>query len=527
MKKLILRIWPTFFLMVLTVILRLINLQDLFYFTYDESIPAFVGRRIILWHHIPLIGGVTPFGFHLGPYFYWFYSSLLFIGKLNPVIWGWGSALLASFTTYLIYKVGKEFDNKKLGFTAAALWTFSYLANVYDRHLWALYWGPLTALLTVLSLNKIISGQKKYVYILAAVLALSIHADPSNLVFVLVAALTFFIFKHPYKRALLTLIAFLIITMMPLVIFDLRHNFANALPILSFIQKGNNNPSFNFEKFSGNSLLFPRTFSRLIYTFGDNEISKQYSYCRFYVTEKFSKIPPVFLILSSLFLVCFIFWSLTLNKLPLWKIISLSILSYFIGIQIYGTLFQADIFEHYLAGLFPLFLLAAAKLISSLPKKIWILIIAVFTMLNLYKLFTAQNMMGLTLKKSAIEYSMSRVGDRPFSLDSLSTCWKYNGYRYLFTVFGREPVKSYVDPNLAYLYGPTPIREKHPDTVVSFVVHDYQPETAEFSKRYNQLKENQTQNAFFGNIEIIIIDNSSDWFDHPQITKPGRPVGID
>lgn len=519
MKKQILRFWPIGLLIFLTIFLRLIKLQDLFYFTYDESVPAFVGRRIILWNHIPLIGGVTPFGFHLGPYFYWFYALLLFIGKLNPIIWGLAAAILASLTTFLIYIVGRDFGNRKLAITAAAFWTFSYLANVYDRHLWALYWGPAIALLTILSLNRIVNGQRRFIYLLCITLTISIHADPSNLVFVLVAALTFIFFKLPYKKALLIFIAFFIISITPLVIFDLKHNLSNTAPILNFIKSGNNNPAFNIEKFSNNSLLFPRTFSRLIYTFGDNEISKQYSYCRYFISEKFSKIPPIILILSSLFLILFIFWAYFLNKKVGWKIIALTITIYFVGIQIYGTLLRSDIFEHYLAGLFPLFMLAAAKLISSFPNKIWILTIAVFTILNLYKLFNAQNMMGLTVKKNAIEYTLKQVGDKPFSLDSLSSCWRYNGYRYLFTVFGREPVKSYVDPNFAYLYGTTPVWEKHPDSVVAFVIHDYQPETDDFYKRYNLLKLHQTKNAFFGNIEVIILDNSSGWFDQSKTQK--------
>lgn len=528
MKKKIQRFWPIALLIILTIFLRLIKLQDLFYFTYDEAVPAFVGRRIVLWHHIPLIGGVTPFGFHLGPYFYWFYSILLFIGKLNPIIWGLGAAILASLTTFFIYRVGKEFGNKKLAFTAATFWTFSYLANVYDRHLWALYWGPITGLLTIFSLNKIVNGQKRFTYLLCLTLAISIHADPSNLVFVLVAALTFIFFKLPYKKALLIFIAFFIISITPLVIFDFRHNFANTTPILNFIGTGNNNPAFNFEKLSHNSLLFPRTFSRLIYTFGDNEISKQYSYCRYYIFEKFAKIPLLVLILSSLFLTSFVFWAFVLNKKAGWKIIALTMAVYFLGIQIYGTVFQADIFEHYLTGLLPLFLLSFAKLISSFPKKILMLVLIFFTATNLNKLFNTQNMMSLTAKKNAIVYTLEQVGDRPFSLDSLSTCWKYNGYRYLFAVFGKEPVKSYVDPNFAYLYGTTPVWEKHPDSVVTFVIHDYQPETVDFYKRYNLLKLHQTKNAFFGNIEVVILDNSSGWFDQSKTQKSQKePFNIE
>src|SRR3989304_7040341 len=98
-----LKFWPIVLIIISAVIFRLWDLEQLFYFTYDEAVPAFVGRRLILWQHIPLIGGVTPFNFHLGPYFYWFYSAILFFGKLNPISWGWVSALIAMATALMMY----------------------------------------------------------------------------------------------------------------------------------------------------------------------------------------------------------------------------------------------------------------------------------------------------------------------------------------------------------------------------------------------------------------------------------------
>ena len=121
--------------------------------------------------------------------------------------------------------------------------------------------------------------------------------------------------------------------------------------------------------------------------------------------------------------------------------------------------------------------------------------------------------MGLTYKRQAIEYTMREVGNRDFSLDSLSTCWRYGGYRYLFAVFGREPVKSYVDPNLAYLYGPTKVAPEHPETVVAFITHDFVPETNSFYRQYSFLKAHEVENRIFGNIEVVILDNSSGWLD--------------
>lgn len=536
MSKKLAKFWPIIFLCLLTFILRVVNIEQLFYFTYDEAIPAFVGRRIILWQHVPLIGGVTPFGFHLAPYFYWFYTVLLYFGKLNPIIWGWAGAAIATITTLLMYKVGTLTGSRKIGFTAAVFWAFSFLANLYDRHLWALYWAPLFSLIVLLSLYKIIRGNQKFVYLLGASIALSIHADPSNLVFLLLSSIVWFIYKIPIKKSTLVAIALIFLSFAPLVVFDLKHNFANTKPVLVFAKAGNNNPGFHAQKFLDNTILFPRTFTRLAYTFGDNQVAKQYSYCRNYVSEKFNAIPSIFILFSSLAILSFIFWAFfktRRNRIDDSKnisyLVTLLIISYFLGIQIYGTFFKADIFEHYITGIFPCFLIILSILVSYLPKKLWIAALAIFVGLNLYKLSLARNDLGLTAKRQAIEYTMQQMGDdRPFSLDSLSTCWKLSGYRYLFIVFGREPIKSYVDPNLSYLYGTTAVAEKHPQTVVSFVAHDFAPETDEFYSRYALLKSHEVNSALFGKIEVVILNNSTGWFDQPlERVRPNIPNGVD
>lgn len=506
--------WPVLILALAAFLLRVYKIEDLFYFTYDESIPAFVGRRAILWQHIPLIGGVTPFNFHLAPYFYWFLAFILFLGNLNPIVWGWAAAFIAVATTFMMYLVGRSFASRKLGITAAILWAFSYLANVYDRHLWALWWGPLVSLVVIFSLYKIIKGNERFVFLLALILAFAIHADPSNLVFVVLAVVAWLVYKIPIKKS--TLLAFLIIifSFLPLVVFDIRHNFANIRPVLDFIKAGRNTPGFESQKFINNSLIFPQAASRLIYTFGDNEIAKQYSYCQTFVREKFQAIPWPIILITSLSILGFLFWSFAGYKNNQgWRTVSILIILYFLGIQLYGTVFRADIFEHYITGLFAVFLLILAKVLTLLPKNLWLAFLAIFVTMNLHKLLTSQNSQGLTYKREAIVYTMQQVGDRPFSLDSLSTCWKLNGYRYLFTVFGREPVKSYVDPNFAYLYGTTLVAEKHPATVVAFVVHDFVLETDEFYARHTLLKSHEIKSAIFGVIEVIIMDNSTGWFD--------------
>ncbi len=510
----LLKFWPLIVLLIATFLLRIYKIEELLYFTYDESVPAFVGRRLALWGHIPLIGGVTPFNFHLAPYFYWFLAFILILGKLNPISWGVASAILAMSTTFLIFLVGTKFFNRKVGFTGAIFWSFSYLANIYDRHLWALYWGPLLSMIVLFSLYKLIKGKQNYIFLLAGALAFGIHSDPSNLVFIIFTMLVWFLYNLPFNRKTLFACAIILFSFLPLIIFDLRHNFANTKPVLDYIRAGNNNPGFEINKLLENTLLFPRAFSRLVYPFGGNEIAKQYSYCPNFISEKYDAIPLYALLISSALILTSVFWGLKNKKEhPGYFLIGLLTLVYFLGIHLYGTILKADIFEHYITGLFAVFLLIFARFIILVSRKVWLVAIAIFIVINFYKLTQANNSMGLLYKKQAISYTMEQVGDSPFSLDSLSTCWKYSGYRYLFTVFGREPVKSYVDPNFGYLYGTTPIWPKHPEIVVSFVIHDFVPEKDIFYKRYAILKSHEISSKLFGNIEAIIIDNSSGWFD--------------
>lgn len=503
-----------FLILLSAFLVRIWKLTELFHFTYDESVPAFVGKKLIEDGHIPLIGGVTPLGFHLGPYFYYFLSFLLFLGNLNPIIWGWAGALIAMVTTYFMYLVGSTFVNKRIGIVGACFWAFSTLAVIYDRHLWALYWGPLISLITILCLYKIIKGKEIFIYPLAVTLVFGIHADPSNLIFLVLTLVVYIFYKLPVTKNTFIALAIVLLSFLPLVAFDLRHNFANTRPILKFFTSQTNSPGFNSQVFFDNFLLFPRTFSRLIYQFGDTEISKQYSYCQNFISEKYQAIVPLMIFMTLLAITAFIILTLKNKKYKdNWRLIAILIALYLVGIQIYGAVFGADIFEHYLTGLFPAFLLVIVFYLTFLPKRITIALLAIFLITNVLKISNLQNSLGLLYKKQAIEFVTREVGENDFSLDSLSSCWRYSGYRYLFAVFGKSPVKSYVDPSLGYLYSKTSIAPSHPGTVVVMVIHDFLPETELFYEKYTLYKSHEVKSASFGNIEVILMDNKNKWFD--------------
>ncbi len=506
------KFWFVIIIAIISVTLRLFKLNDLFYFSYDEAIPAFVGKNLYLLHKLPLIGGVTPFGFHLPPYFYWLLSILLSLGKLHPIAWGIASAFLSSITIILIYIVGKDFFNKRVGLYAAVLWSFSYIANLYDRHFWALYWGPILTLSTLFCLKKIINGNSKFVIPLSIAFVWAIATDPSNLVLIFLAITVYVLYRVKFKKTELLGILIIIFSLLPLMFFDLRHNFANTKPLLQYLKAQKTESRFENQDMLDRTAIFANSYTRLIYPFSDNEVAKQYSYCTSFINEKYQNIPIAVSLFSLLALTIFMLTTFKNKNGNKKVIISLLIMIYFLGIQAYGVMFNGDIFEHYITGLFPIFLLIAAYFLSYLPKKLAYVILAIFITANLYKLSIAQNSHGLLYKKQAIKFAMTQVGDKDFSLESLSTCWKYSGYRYLFAVYGREPVKSYVDPNFGHLYGRTPISPTHPETVIAFVTHDFKQENREFYEKYALYKSHSVTDAIFGNIEVLIMDNNSGWF---------------
>src|SRR3989344_3804700 len=376
MTQKILKHWPIILPLLLTFLLRIYKIEELFYFSFDEEVPAFVGRKLINFGDISLLGGVTPFGFHLAPYFYWFLAILLFFGKLNPIIWGYAGAAIAVVTTFMMFLVGKEFFGRQVGFLAASFWTFSYLANVSDCLLWALYWGPLVSLIVIYSLYKIVKGNENFIYFLGITLALALHADLSNLVFIALATVVWVFYKIPIRKSTIIAVIIIILSFAPIIAFDLTHNFVNIKPVVGYFKQGKQHPAANPQGFVDNFLIFPKTFSRLIYTFGDNEIAKNYTYCPVFVDGKYQAIPPVFILLSTIIILISLIW--LFKKQFQFKVIAILILLYILGIEIFGTLFKSDIFEHYIAGLFGIFLIILAFLVAKLPMKIWLIVLAGF-----------------------------------------------------------------------------------------------------------------------------------------------------
>lgn len=509
-------------LIIIGVILRLWRLPELFHFTYDEEVFAFVGKRMWVNHHIPLIGGVTPMHVHVAPYFYWFSGILLGMFKLNPLGWGIMSAVIAALTMLVLFLSGKKLFNTRVAILALVLYAFSFSQNIFDRHYWGLSFNGLWSLLSLLSLHQLLAGKKQYALVLAGVFFFSFHADLSTLVlYVLTGLVLILVYLLPrvtqVKKDIQILfaksvgIAFLafLFSLLPLLVFDIRHQFANSKGIFQYLREVNElQEKRAVNSFSESLLFLPQVLARSLHIFGNTDMALQYSYCEDFAAGKLRAVPPFI----SIIMLVFVFYALYVTHKQHGTTTFLLLISLFVsvylGIFIYSVIAKGDLFDHYVTTLLPPFYLLVGVVIDRLKKRklLVIVIISALISANLFQLKNASHRYGYQDKMAAVEYALQQTKGEDFSLDVLGDCFRYNGYRYLFYVAGKEPSKSYVDTNFTHLYDRTP-SFNHPKKLVIFTNPSIS-ESEDFYNEYNKYLNKLITSSTFGYIEVLIVDNS-------------------
>lgn len=499
-----------FFLILLLVVgffLRIWRLEEFFVFGFDEEVIAFRAKQLLANYKPFLIGGVTPFHIHLGPLFYYF-SAFLLIWPwfLNPLSWGVWAAVIASGVIFLIYQVGSKLFNHRVGLLAAFFQSLSFYQILYDRHYWPLFLNPLFSLLVLLSLWQIVHKKINWVFVLSAILAFTWQTDPSSWLLFVLVLVAWRVFSLPLKKKKV-IFAFLIFlaSFLPLIIFDLRHQGSNIGGVREFQGKAGKSFSISSERLLPTLLFLPQGLARLLWT----KTSDQAFYQRFVLAD----LNPALLALTIIVvLLLFSFFKKSLTrKKPGESLLALFYLITFIGVFLYGNLIGFDLWNHYLCILFPVFLLTVAWFFDRWWQGQWYLLVPLFL-----TAFLGFNLRGFLLYKppfnfsnkiAAVAWTKEVLGEEEFSLESLSQDFRFNGIRYLFYLAGKEPVISFVDPPLFWLYDKEP-GGQYPENFVVFVSHDFS-EDSEEDQLYQQYHEETIMSQTFEDMEVLIVNNEN------------------
>jgi|SRR3989344_4125785 len=510
-------------LVLLAIFFRFYNFSHLLYWMFDEERDAFVVKRILVDRHFTLIGGSIPGAFYLAPGYFYISAIFYFLSNGNPLGPAIAASILGVISVVLLFFIAQEFFGKRAATFAALIYCVSYLVVIYNRTWWPLTFAPTVALLTYFSLYKIIKFRDlRWSIPLSFALMIGAQSDPSNFSLILLSLLFWFLFKLPFKNKYVIWAIFLFISShLPLVIFDLRHNFFNSKLIFKMLTFGQSGGTFQlFEALKG-LILFPQTFSRLIYISNNPDMALQIVPFKFYLDLKLNAIPSFLLIPSILIL----FWFFLIfiksiskkNNLGV-KIIGTHVLIALLGIFLYNLLFPNYTYEWFLQVLFPAFTIILGLLLMKIYSikhftPLVFLALVFYLLISILVILNAKNSYNFGHKSEAVKWTITQLDKKPFSLDSPSSSFSYGGYRYLFYLYAHEPVKSYMDPVFVdWMYPKSSIAKDHPDKVVAIMNPDFFYDPI-YWNRYQIYLTKTIARKNFGRIEVLIVDNSDKWVD--------------
>lgn len=222
--------------------LRIYHLGDFTNFFHDQGRHALVVERIIVDHKLTLLGPQTTApGVYLGPLYYYLMIIPLWLAKLDPVGMDYMVALIGTLTILMIYLLGKEIFNYKIGLLIALLYATNPLVIAFSNHAWNPNLVPFFMLLTIYGIYKVF-GERQDKYWLAIGIGLGCALQLHLFSIVLIPLIMILgilgglgrLKKGKNLKFLILGFLLLIILLFPWFLFELRHGFMNAKNLVKF-----------------------------------------------------------------------------------------------------------------------------------------------------------------------------------------------------------------------------------------------------------------------------------------------------
>jgi len=434
-----------FAVLIIAVFLRTYRASVLTGFYFDQGRDAKIIWDLIHNHKFFMIGPTTGIeGIFLGPFYYYLISPFYLLGGGNPVFPAVGLALICVAGIWIIYKIASDYFTQSAGIISAVLITFSL--EMVQSNRWLSNPTPLylSSALAVLLLLKIIHKSERGLvwFCFGLILGLSLQFEAASAVFFLPATLIILlIFRKDVvwqtKNVVHTLFAFLI-TLLPQIIFDLRHG--NIL-FLAFYRFLLSEKSF----LPSGADFYP---VRLAFYFD--------SFFHKFTLEKTPAIIIAVFLCISFILAYRLLPKKPINTLLIWVITPLVILLFYRGN--YGY-----IWSYYFTGVFFVFMLITGTVLDSLlkirPKFITRILVGVFIIYfvswnsyHLYHYLIARPdgetaiMLGSSL--AAVDWVYQDAGSQPFNVDVYVPPVITHSYDYLFLWRGNTKYAKQPDPNI-------------------------------------------------------------------------------
>jgi 4-amino-4-deoxy-L-arabinose transferase-like glycosyltransferase len=356
-----------FGILVVAAFLRLYNIPNTVQFLGDQGRDALIVAKIFKELNPVFIGPVTSIGnMYLGPLYYYFMLPFLMFTYPSPMGPVYAVALLGVLTVFLMYYLGKKIVNEKAALWGSALFGLSAVAAHNTRFSWNPNPAPIVSLFMMYFTYKAFKKDTRYwigVTICFAILIqlhyLTLLSGAGFGAIWIYQIIKKYNNKKPIKKMLVsTLIGVLVFfaSLTPLMLFDLKHDGVNRKAFASILTEKN---AFNKEKVQDDTspivLAIKDLKNRGEFIISDITIGEHSNNLNFYVS----------------ILVIFVFLKQLNDKYKSKKDITGDIvLASFLFTGIIGTsLYKQNLYEHYIAYLFPIVFLTLGVVMNNLVSK--------------------------------------------------------------------------------------------------------------------------------------------------------------
>jgi len=391
------------------------RINERYTFEWDQEDDAVKVMNIIEQKKPILIGPrvANANGFFVGPSHYYFLLPFYMATKGDPIAGAIAVIVVSIITSVTGYLITEKLYGKKVGLIAGIIW-----ATTINIVSWNVMYTTFFGILGYFLCLKVMESKPKFFPWLMLIygLATTSHLVPISMGLSIVVA-WFLAEKKPKMRQLFWGIGLFILPFIPIIIFDLRHDFLNFRKIGEFLflnkNSGETNPWW----------LFLRSFWR-----GLN--------LNIFSWDIYSQ--KILIFFSNLLVLVVIIWEIWQLKVKqkiltgVWMITPLLVLGFYRG----------NIPEYYYGlalSILPIFL---AKFISKRKMATIILILLILVGVRFWKIEKSTPFVSLNDKKKIVEYVINQKNDDFFNISYDLGSGMDTGYNYLFRFYGKNPENS-------------------------------------------------------------------------------------
>ncbi|QQS43461.1 glycosyltransferase family 39 protein [Candidatus Roizmanbacteria bacterium] len=432
-------------------LLRLWKVPEFFSFNFDEEYQASMAWEQVKDFHPIWIGvSASNIEYYLGPGFTYLNAFLFKLSNGDPVILAWFSSILGLVTAGSIYYTVRDLFGKKPALISMTIYGASAFLNFFDRR----FWNPTPIpIITIWLIYSLIKGHKdsRWYLLTMALYAAFYHVHLSLMLFVpIIAAVLFFDRKKIQLKKWLSMAGIFYTITLPLLVFDFVHNFDNMLgPIKYLFDKSSGAQATTMATINAHVQSMLNALGKIWFMKPGTTIQDEHclsSHCS--ISE-----PPWILVLASLILLG-LFIRTAIQKKDRKHIVLLSGILTYAGVFTFYSGYAA---EYFLLAWYVMLSIAFGIVLSKLPTKLYLPILAVFVIANGVLMYSSkQEQYGLLTRKQLVKEIIPHIGDKPFELETYGTdprrYHSYGGWRFLFKVYGETPERSFADESFGWIY---------------------------------------------------------------------------